>query len=279
MGANFRTNHTLGWRGGLLKPQRCSTPPKVMEGASFVKISSLLSIVHLPRGKVHGELSLFVWSACLASGLCICNRYVSFILSQGLLVQNTQSPSDRQCILCERKKTKSKSFRAFIEQLLTRMMLSSSFWDTGSAVLALLPSVSRPAFPQLLSACLLFCSLLLTCVNRWSIQRQWLHSGGQSPGYLYSADKCVQPCWSLFGQQTIGHHTIGVCSLFLLPFSLPFTCLLLPSLTWVSKNTCLTQIYCTLLTKLFQTLKQRLKNVSCWASHFLLSIYGHDSLL
>lgn len=208
-----------------LIPHRHSTPPKVLEGYAFVKIPSLLSIVHLTREKVHGESPPFVTGAPLAFGVHICGRIVSFMVSkhpftETLLVQDTQTPLSNQCKLCERKKThtETKNFSAFIERLLKDAMVSSRFWERGTQeVSALYPSVSLPVLSHLFSACPLFRSLLLTCVNRWSIQRQRLHSGRTAPRLFICSHICRQ-MWSVLPAPV--WTADNRCLLFFSPFSL-----------------------------------------------------------
>lgn len=94
------------------------------------------------------------------------------------------------------RKHKQKNFNAFIECLLKDAMVSSSFRGGAQEVSALYPSVSLPVLSHLFSACPLLRSLLLTHVNRWSIQRQRLHSGRTAPRLFICSHICRQ-VWSV----------------------------------------------------------------------------------
>lgn len=169
------------------------------------------------------------------------------------------------------------------------MCLLGAYWNmqwylaaSGGAqeVSALYPSVSLPVLSHLFSACPLLRSLLLTHVNRWSIQRQRLHSGRKAPGYLYaviSADKCGQSCRPLFGQQTI-----GVCPLFHLAVSWLLTCLSPSPFRWheFPGPPVLREIFLHLVHKAISDPKTNNKyNASCWAGYVLPNLYGYDNFL
>lgn len=165
-------------------------------------------------------------------------------------------PLSNQCKLCERKKTqtKPKNFSAFIECLLKDAMVSSSFRDTGSECSVTICFLACLVSPLLCTSAV--CSLLLTCVNRWSsIQRKGLHSGRTAPRLFICSDICRQvwsvlpaPVWTADNRCLPSFSPRSLISTYLSPSPFRWHEFLGPPV--------LREIFYTLFTKLYQILKQ-----------------------
>lgn len=146
-------------------------------------------------------------------------------------------------------------------------------------VSALCPSVSCPILSHLFSACPLFYSRLLTHVNRWSIQRQRLHSGRTAPRLFICSHICRQ-VWSVLPAPvwTADNRCLPSFS----PRSLMITYLSPSPFRWheFPGPPVLQEIFLHLVHKAISDPKTNNKyNASCWAGYVLPNVYGYDNFL